>query len=68
MEGLKLSDESYWPEVNYHVLFIGATSYRLDFPHNKRVPNGPVTAAVTKHGMWSMDQFSEEWVQLLKIV
>ena len=37
-----------------------ATTYRVDYPHKGQVPNGPVLANVIRHGMWSMDQFSDK--------
>ncbi|CAL8102822.1 unnamed protein product [Orchesella dallaii] len=38
-----------------------ATSYRLDYEHKDPVPNGPVMAAAIKRGMWSMDQFCQDF-------
>jgi len=37
-----------------------ATSYRTDYHHKRRQPNGPVAAEAIKNGIWSMDQFSHE--------
>ncbi|CAL8106045.1 unnamed protein product [Orchesella dallaii] len=37
------------------------TSYSLDDEHKDPVPNGPVMAAAIKRGMWSMDQFCQDF-------
>jgi len=39
----------------------GATSYRIDYEHKDPIQNGPVLAAALKRGMWSMDQFCQEY-------